>query len=271
MNTSNELDIISFQKSLQPLRPKQRLDAILNRPDAMKIVRQMPSQDLFITIKEVGLSDSLELLELLSPEQVKACLDLDGWNHDRIDPKALGHWLESLFAANPRRAVQSFRELDVELISLLLKLYATVYDLSAEEEAADLGSVYSTTPDNHYMVVFDAAADEQHLIHFLKDALEQLYGRDMPFALRMIEAVRWETASALEEEALKWRDGRMQDLGFAPLDEIKEILAYVDPAKALQGANDMALNDERSFDQTTSILLRQVSDHQLLAQALGRA
>ena len=49
----------------------------------------------------------------------------------------------------------------------------------------------------------------------------------MNLILRIIESIRWEFPSALEEESLKWRDKRLQDLGFLPIDENISILSYV--------------------------------------------
>ncbi len=263
-----QFDIVSLQKSLLSLRPKDRLDKLLNHPQTLAVVRQLPAQDLFITLKEVGLNDSLEILELVSPEQFQNFLDLDAWHHGRMDPIALGTWLESIASANPKRAVQIFRELDVELISLLLKMYGQIFDVNAEEEPQEMGLTHSTTPDGRYIVVLNADKAEENIVYFLKDALEQLYQRDFSFALRLIENVRWETASVLEEEALKWRDGRMQDMGFAPFNEEKEILAYIDPTAK---SHTHSLNICATDKPNTSVLLREIKANRFFYQALANA
>ncbi len=266
--SDTQFDIVSLQKSLLSLRPKARLDVLLNHPNTLALVRQLPAQDLFITLKEVGLSDSLEILELVSPEQFQSFLDLDAWHHGRLDPIAMGTWLEAMASANPKRAVQAFRELDVELISLLLKMYAQVFDVNAEEEPQEMGLAHSTTPDGRYIVVLNAEKSEENIVYFLKEALEQLYQRDFSFAQRLIENVRWETISILEEEALQWRDGRMQDMGFAPFSEERDILAYVDHAAK---SHSHAPNIHASDKPNTSVLLHEIKTNRFFYQALSNA
>jgi Family of unknown function (DUF6178) len=266
--SESQFNIISLQKSLLSLRPRARLDVLLNTPNTLTVVRQLPAQDLFITLKEVGLSDSLEILELVSPEQFQTFLDLDTWHHGRLDPIAMGDWLKAMASANPNRAVQVFRELDVELVSLLLKMYAQVFDISAEEEPQEMGLVHSITPDGRYIVVLNAEKSEENIVYFLKEALEQLYQRDFSFAQRLIENVRWETISILEEEALKWRDGRMQDMGFAPFSEEKDILAYIEPTAK---SHIPAPNIHASDQPNTSVLLHEIKSNRFFYQALSNA
>src|SRR5207244_3891449 len=140
-----------------------------------------------------GFGDCLELLEMLAPEQVRTMLDIDGWKGYRLDPHRLGLWLESLMAANPDRAVEQFRALDIELISLLFKLHSTTYDYSYEEGLPNDIPLYSITPDRNYIVVFNIEQSDQNLVIFLQQVLEKLYQSDLSFAIRLVESVRWET------------------------------------------------------------------------------
>src|SRR5688572_23519251 len=100
---------VDLRRELRTLPAKKRLDRIIERKDAMQIVRKMPVQDLYSTIREVGVDDSLELLELCSARQVQAFLDLDGWKGDRLDPAAISSWLRALFSANAERATGQLR------------------------------------------------------------------------------------------------------------------------------------------------------------------
>lgn len=228
-------DLRELKQRLRQMPAKKRLDAILERPDVMRVVRSLPVQDVLLTVKEIGPADSLELIELLSPRQVQGILDLDAWRKDRIDPGAFAEWLEILYAANPLRAVRQVKELDIELLSLLFKMHTRIYDLNEEEEdPPEEPKIHSITPDNRYLIVYDES--DGRLAHSLRQTVERLFGVDMPFVLRLIEAVRWEMPSALEEEAFRWRNGRMADLGFLPPGEAQEVFQYVDADKVLAGS-----------------------------------
>jgi hypothetical protein len=258
--TNTELRALHLR--LRSMPAKKRLDAIIERPDVMRVVRSLPVQDVLLTLKEIGPGDALELIELLSPRQVQGILDLDAWRKDRIDPGSTAEWLELLYAANPNRAVRQVKDLDYELLSLLLKLYTRVYEIHEDEDIPEDG-LHSVTPDNRYFIAYEESQGK--LAHYLKQTIDRLYGVDLPFVMQLIEAVRWETPSSLEEEAFRWRNGRLSDLGFLPPGEAQEVFQYTDPDKALaegEGkgirevhAKPRVADDEPSSDLSVSVLL----------------
>jgi hypothetical protein len=251
----------AFYRELATLPARARLDRIIARKDTMRVVRQMPVPDLYATIRDVGVEDTLEILELMSPAQVQGFLDLDGWRRDRIDPSAVGRWLGAFFAANADRAVGQLRGLDLELLTLLFKVHCTVYDLAAEEQPEHDVGRHTVTPDQRYLIVYGGVSADDATQAVLQQAVERLMGRDMLFVLRLCEAVRWELASQLEEDALRWRNGRLADLGFLPAHEAAAIFAYLDPDQPLPAARTPAVppppdsDEATSTDLTTSVFL----------------
>jgi hypothetical protein len=253
-------DLIALRDRLRTLPAKKRIDAILDRPDTMRAVRSLPVLDLYATLREVGVEDTLEVLELCSPAQVQSFLDLDGWRGDRVDSEAIAGWVRALFAASTDRAISQVMGLDLELITLLFKMHATVYDLIAEEEPGDDVGLHTITPDQRYLIAFGGVAHDETMQHVLKEMIERLQARDMLFVLRMCEAIRWELPSSLEDAAFRWRNARLEDLGFLPPAEAQEIFAYLDPDVVNTGATpqrgppkDDA--DGPSLDLSTSVLL----------------
>lgn len=248
---------LALRRELAELPAKKRVDRLLERKDALKVVRALPVQDLFSTLQEVGLDDALELLELCSAKQVQAFLDLDGWRGDRVDAAAMSRWLQALFAANPDRAVGQLRGLDLELLTLLIKTSCQVYDLSQEEQPDGEVGLHTVTPDQRYLVVYGGITDDERSQLVIKEALERLMGRDMLFVLRLCEAVRWELPSQLEEDAFRWRNGRLADLGFFPKHEAAELFSWRDPDGPLEDADRPPPNtDEEALatDLSTSVV-----------------
>ncbi len=276
-STSPELaPLAPFYKEIATLPARQRIDRLLSRKDTMRVVRQMPVPDVLTTINDVGAADALEVIELLSPAQVQGILDLDGWRKDRLDPASIGKWLKVLLAANADRAAAQLRGLDLELLTLLFKVHTRVYDIASGEEPEHEGR-HSITPDQRYLIAYGGVGADDETQAALHQVVERLMGRDLAFVLRMCEAVRWELASQLEEDAFRWRNARMADLGFLPQHEAVAIYAVVDPDKPLPKADGKTpeKSDEppatsTSTDLTTSPLLpwTQLAGDAVLGRAL---
>jgi hypothetical protein len=254
-------DLVPLYRELAGLSAKARIDRIISRKDTMRVVRRMPTVDLYATIRDVGVDDCLEIIELMSPAQVQGFLDLDGWRRDRVDVTAMGRWLRVLFAANVERAVGQLRGFDIELLTLLLKIHCKVYDLTLDEEPeGDVGR-HTMTPDQRFLIVFGGVGGDDEAQATLQQFLERLMARDMLFVLRICEAMRWELPSSLEEEALHWRNARLADLGFLPADEAAVVFAWVDPDKAIaqpappSNPPKSGPDDSTSTDLTSSPLL----------------
>ena len=257
---TSAVPLAQFFKEVAPLSAKQRLDRIISRKDTMRVVRAMPVVDLYATIRDVGVEDCQEILELMSPAQVQGFLDLDGWRKDRVDVTAMGRWVGAFFEANGDRAVGQMRGLDLELFTLIVKIHCTIYDLSLEEEPqGDIGR-HSITPDQRYLIVYGGVGGDDAAQATLQQLLDRMMGRDMWFVLRLCEAVRTELPSGLEEDALRWRNARLADLGFQPADEAAAIFAWLDPEvpfveKITAVGPPESVDESTSVDLTTSPLL----------------
>lgn len=228
---SHQQDINNQTEALIQLPPKKRLDFIINHEAPLQVVRSMASSDLLLTIRELGAESSLELVELMHPKQVQELFDLELWPNDQLHIKAAGHYFSLLFDANRDTAIAQLYGLDIEFIGLMFKMVATIYDTTLGEEPIDFPDLYSTSPDGRFIICFDDKADFQGLSHSLHVFLEELYGRDLPFVLRLLESVRFELASGLEEECLRWRQNRLLDKGILPREERLEFFAPLSSAE----------------------------------------
>lgn len=214
----NHLDNINSPTKIT-LSPKKQLDAILNHPSPMKLVRSMAAPDLLLIIRELGAESSLELIEMMHHEQIQEIFDFELWTNDQLNPQACGHYFTILFEANPDRALAQIYHLDIELIGLMVKMVADIYDMSLGEEPYDYPELYSHTPDRRFLVCFHEQDHNKALCHMLHKFLERLYERHMQFAIQLLEHVRFELASGLEETSLRLRQNRLLDWGILPREE----------------------------------------------------
>ena len=203
--------------ALSAARGKRRLDVILDERDPAALVRALPGDELYLTIQEIGLGDAVELVQLATPEQFRTFLDLACWPGDRVEPRRALTWLRAARAGSlesPRAAARwkaKLSALDGELLDLVLRSTLRVHDLQEDEDPHLESDRFLRTPENKFVIEFLVDGAEYMAVRGLVD---DLYAEDPFRATRLLSAIRWELPSELEETALRWRTGRLADLGY---------------------------------------------------------
>ena len=201
---------------------------MLEEVDGRALVRSIPAEDVYATILDVGLADSYEVVQLSTPEQFRTYLDLAVWSRDRVDPLEVLRWLQAgRDPDNEEDYAKKLSALDAELIELVYKKLARVYDLEEDPDANPAG-ITLEMPEGRYLLEFLVdGVDEAALRRLTNDLIA---ANPFEFA-RFLEAVKWELPTELEETAYQFRQSRLQDLGFPPMEEAVKLFAWLDPAK----------------------------------------
>ena len=63
------------------------------------------------------------------PEQVRSLFDLDCWNKDRPNLARMREWIEAMAEAGGAVCADALMDLDMELVSILLRGYIKVHRL----------------------------------------------------------------------------------------------------------------------------------------------
>ncbi len=127
--------LTTIRRDLAATHGKRRLDLILDQRDPMAVVRALPADELYFTIREIGLGDAVDLVQLASPEQFRTFLDLEGWAGDRVQPRKILPWLRAARSgalrepADERRWRAKLAKLDLELLVLVLRDALRIHDL----------------------------------------------------------------------------------------------------------------------------------------------
>lgn len=197
---------------------RHKLDVIFDAPDPKALVRSLPAEDLYFAIRDIGLSDSVELVGLASPGQFRSFVDLDAWERDTPDTSRVLLWMR--LAMEGARTSGEFRSkrkgLDPELVVLVLKTGCVVHPLEEGVDPELTSDNWLKTAEGKYIVEILAEGDDGVTARkLLEDFIEE-----NPFeATRLFEAVRWEAQTELEENCRRWRVGRLRDMGFPDFEE----------------------------------------------------
>jgi Family of unknown function (DUF6178) len=202
-------------RRLETLSPKHRMDSMLEEVDGRALVRSIPAVDVYGTIVDVGLADSTEIVQLSTPEQFQAYVDLAAWQKDRVDAIEILHWIRAARGDDDVAFMAKLRMLDIELLELMFRRLTRIHVIE-EDPDVNLEGVTVETPDGKLLIeMVVEGVDEAAMRRLAFDLIAH-----NPFELsRFLEAVRWEMPSELEEAAYQFRQSRLQDLGFPSFEE----------------------------------------------------
>jgi hypothetical protein len=222
----SEINVITLTRFRADLARSlsRRADKLIESPNLREQVQALEPLEAYFIVKEVGLDSALPILRAATAEQLQAFVDLDCWSGDSPDPVEIDAWL-SAFAADGQEALaQAFTSLDSELQVWFLGDALEVYEAQGDEPAPEPGPSTRrfNTPDNLFVIDvkpnFEGELDPLTLV-------DALYRFDQNDAYRLLVAVRWELASTLVEQALHFRAGRVEDMGFPNRDDALTLFA----------------------------------------------
>jgi hypothetical protein len=216
-----------YRTQLERGRRSRRADALLAGADPVSAIRALPPDEFFYVLHELGFPEALDIMVHGTAEQVQGALDLAIWDRDQISTERADEWLAAM-AEVPYETVAAWaRGLDVELLALLLRQRARIYDLSLEEPPDEPEGILFDTPDRLFTLELLGDEQTQRTTQYL---VENLYRADQFMMRRLLVGMRSEIDVELEETALRWRSGRMADLGFVDFYQALEVYRELDPA-----------------------------------------
>ncbi len=118
---------------------------ILERPDLVAAVRELPAPVLGKLIERIGLEDAGELLALATTAQLDRIFDDDLWRADRpagdetFRPERFALWLRVMLEAGEDVLVQRLSELPEDLLALAVHRLVLVLDTDVVEEQLSFG------------------------------------------------------------------------------------------------------------------------------------
>jgi len=220
----NSLSVESQLNLVLQARGKDRLHYLFLSEHPEQLVQQLPELEVFLTVKEAGEKDCLDLISLTTPEQFQFLLDLDFWKRDQLDAEKVLHWMEILLESGEKRVIQFIQSSDIEFIALLLKKFIHVSAIDGEHlEGMDRTPLF--TLDQYHFVHFRGKRTREIFEPFL----HILYRADKKSYQRLMDSLTVELESELEETGYRLRNSRLSDYGFPGFEESLEIYHFLNP------------------------------------------
>jgi hypothetical protein len=207
-----------------PLAMRSRVLDLCPAPD--EVVPRIPEAELCFTCKAVGVSDSSWILAHATEDQVVACIDLDAWSGLQPDVRKLDGWIAALAEAGDETLLRAARAMDPEMLALYLRDHVSAHlKPSSGDEDWQPPDGSQTLDGQFYFVAHRENEDLADLVGLLRVLFEQDYW----LYFRMMQSVVEELRTEIEEWALRWRTGRLEDLGFPSWDRSMRIYGHMRP------------------------------------------
>ena len=199
---------------------KEQLDEFLDRPDAAHVVKNASFEEVFFTIKHVGLADTLDLLPLVSGKQVRGFIDLDCWRKDSFVRKPFMEWVAAFIQGGPEETMKAISGIDDTVIALFLKDLIHVYEIDRDDPPTGTQLIF--TPDNRFGVE-PLEEGEATTIGML--ILDALFKYNPNLGTQILTKVRYTTRVELEETAYDNKNRRLEAHGFVDYYDAMSIYA----------------------------------------------
>lgn len=197
-----------------------RQELILSSPYAAELVARMPEEEVYLTLKEIGLDHAGPLLSLLTPEQDRFLGDLEFWKKEEFEAERLLEFVGRMRECGEDRLARWLEAMDPELLAATLRRHGRVgkFDVFRDPvEASDDGPFLSQEG------LYRFYPRKAELLPVFEPILRILFARNPQRYGAVMESAYADQTAEVEEEALKWRESRLAEKGFPPPEEAARI------------------------------------------------
>ena len=220
------------------------------RDDLDRFVPALPATTFVAVARGLQAEDRLELLlPFATAEQITALFDLEAWRRDRVDIDRARVWLTAIVDCHAQSDQERgslgdlMMEMDPELWTFALMPGTSVFILDPDDDeqraqARDAVEALYTyeTPDGSFLVAVPDTETGHRAIH----VLDRVYADDLETGRALVNSLRGGLASMIEDDLLRWRSGRLADLGFVPWEEAMKLFRPLDLKTARESSDTRA-------------------------------
>jgi|TARA_B100000315_G_scaffold244692_1_gene269619 hypothetical protein len=220
------------------LMPEKALKEILEAHQPAALVHSFPEEDFYFLVNDIGPGDAIELLSLASNRQWEYILDLEVWEKDRIEIKAVTKWFDLLLRSDSNRFLKWILDEKVEFFEFYLFHSIEVKIREHDQDPSVFGEDFTTLDDIFYIRFIDhpfkIESNDRYSEH-RKELLSTLIRRLADYDHVTYQKVLLEASSIIpaesEEETYRLRNVRLAEKGFLPSDEAIGVYQPMAPSK----------------------------------------
>lgn len=226
-----------------------RLKVIRNSDLARQIVQCLPDEEVFLTVKGAEEGDALGVVALTSPEQLRFILDMDLWTGDRLDAAKAGQWIMDILACGEEKVIEFLEHSDRELQTIMI---ARLVNLVPNEEGVTVPQGLASIIPDEFFTILSRVPEETESIRLL---LRIIRGWDRDWFYDLLFDIYGRSGTEAEEEALRWRNSRLEEKGLLEFDEAIEIYAYIGEIEARELAEEAVAGSRARREEEDGVVV----------------
>lgn len=249
------------------------LDRLAAREDAEQAIQAVPAQDAYRSLMRKGLSDSLEVLPLLSSEQIVRIFDYDVWRDDRLAHSEVGKWLALWREIGNEELYRRYRGLDEEYQTAFLSGLVELFD-EEEYERLSPSEQDSLTRLPCNTLFYRLKTDDSQLAEQIGALIEAALSEDVAYAYSLLNHAAYLPPNESEAMLVQFRRARLEEDGFVSFEDSLGVfvpLAYESYRQKWGPAGKADLAHTHAGKREIMRQSRAPSERSLLLQALDKA
>lgn len=210
------------------------LNSLLQSKDPVMAVGQVEPSLIRHVIIASGVEDHLEVLPLLTRDQMTHIVDFEGWHDGQINPVQTARWLQLHRQAKPGELFRRFADLEEEFQLGLLGPLIEIFDLEAFEELPQTEQdQLRRLPCGE--VFYKIKSEDEEVCRFIETLMEEALTADIQYAYSLLAHAAYLPPAEQEALAHQFREARMEEEGFvSPSEAAKVFIATNAEATVLQ-------------------------------------
>ncbi len=187
------------------------------------LLKEIPSETLFLALKNASADITHWFFENAEPTQVRALIDLNCWESDKFLPDVFDLFFKNMAIQSPDKLADYLKSLDSEIWVRGLLSVADVGDFDPQNPPLDVPeNELLLSPDSKYYLKLKTKDPSQK--EALRIWLNSSSIADIDLQRKLLEACKWELISDLDEFQYQMKKGRLEELGF--VDYFEAIALY---------------------------------------------
>jgi|GEM_PF-2742392 len=254
----NALSNVERLDLLNHLDYRKKYQLLRKTDEMVRLMRQMPAEDLFFTVEAAGRTDAMDMILAATPNQLTQIYDMTCWDSDNFNEDELLDWIGYMIQIDMERAIRKLRTVDITLIILMISKYIKVWrhDWSDDRNAEHIMKLMTFDDVYHFEILDPQSKKNERLAVFLK----ALYRLDLKLYTEIMETLVWELSSNLEEHNYRLRADRMSDQGYPEYLDSIGLFTRVSPAQEKKKFTDEPLvkKEIRPVEQTLPVFYAEI-------------